>query len=113
MRGIGSAIASRPEVEAFAEAVDATVTPHGGRAGARVHDVASIGCMNDILPMFPTRNSDTSTTTHGFFDPQLESILGRGSFDATSYAHQYGHFLNDARWSASYAAAVSEAWGRL
>eukprot|EP00873_Tetraselmis_striata_P035144 jgi/Tetstr1/455408/TSEL_042240.t1 len=81
---------------------------------ATVRDDAIIGCMNDILPTFLTRNSDTNTSNPCLFHPRLESVraLGRGSFNATS-ARRYGHFLNDARGSASYAAAVREAWGRL
>eukprot|EP00873_Tetraselmis_striata_P006464 jgi/Tetstr1/426728/TSEL_001665.t1 len=69
--------------------------------------------MNDILPRFRTRNSDTNTPTPGFFDPQLDSVLGRGSFNATSSARRYDHFLNDAHGSDSYAAEMREAWGRL
>eukprot|EP00873_Tetraselmis_striata_P008543 jgi/Tetstr1/428807/TSEL_018794.t1 len=86
------------EVEAFAaEAVDATVLAAVERVqwvsldpstygNHRFHarDAAFIGCMNDILPRFLTRNSDTNTPILGFFDPQL-----------------------------GYAAAVREAWGRL
>eukprot|EP00873_Tetraselmis_striata_P014975 jgi/Tetstr1/435239/TSEL_024158.t1 len=106
------------EVEAFiAEAVDATVLTAvargaGIRRMATVCDAGFIGCMNDILPRFLPRNSDTNTPTHGVFDPPFESVLDRGSFDVTSSARQYDHF-NDARGSASYAAAVREAWGRL
>eukprot|EP00873_Tetraselmis_striata_P000584 jgi/Tetstr1/420848/TSEL_011921.t1 len=62
------------EVEAFAEAVDATVLAAVERLG---------------------------------------SVLGRGSFNATSSARQYDHFLNDAHGSDSYAAEMREAWGRL
>eukprot|EP00873_Tetraselmis_striata_P041413 jgi/Tetstr1/461677/TSEL_006777.t1 len=83
------------------------------RRMATVRDAAFIGCMNAILPKFLTRNSGTNTPTPGFFDPQLGSVLGRGSFNATSSARQYGHFLNDAHESDSYAAEMREAWGRL
>eukprot|EP00873_Tetraselmis_striata_P016258 jgi/Tetstr1/436522/TSEL_025348.t1 len=83
------------------------------RRMATARDAAFLGCVNDILPRFLTRNSDTNTPTPGFFDPQLESVLGRGSFNTTSSARRYDHFLNDARGSGSYAAAVREAWGRL
>mmetsp|Transcript_24324 Transcript_24324/g.62368 ORF Transcript_24324/g.62368 Transcript_24324/m.62368 type:complete len:467 (+) Transcript_24324:1409-2809(+) len=69
--------------------------------------------MNATLPRFLTRNSGTNTPTPGFFDPQLGSVLGRGSFNATSSARQYDHFLNDAHGSDSYAAEMREAWGRL
>eukprot|EP00873_Tetraselmis_striata_P034068 jgi/Tetstr1/454332/TSEL_041251.t1 len=62
------------EVEAFAEAVDATVLAALERLG---------------------------------------SGLGRGSFNATSSARRYDHFLNDAHGSDSYAAEMREAWGRL
>eukprot|EP00873_Tetraselmis_striata_P021757 jgi/Tetstr1/442021/TSEL_030202.t1 len=85
----------------------------GIRCMATIRDAAFTGCMNDILPMFLTGNSDTNTPTPSFFDPKLESVLGRGSFNATSSARQYDHFLNDPRGSTSYAAAVREAWGRL
>eukprot|EP00873_Tetraselmis_striata_P044953 jgi/Tetstr1/465217/TSEL_009923.t1 len=86
----------------------------GIRRMSTVRDAAFIGCMNDILPRFLTRNSDTNITTLiGFFDPQLGSVLSRGSFNATSSARRYDHFLNDARGSARYAAAVRETWGRL
>eukprot|EP00873_Tetraselmis_striata_P029642 jgi/Tetstr1/449906/TSEL_036961.t1 len=87
----------------------------GIRRMATVRDAAFIGCMNAILPKFLTRNSGTNyTPTRGFFDyPQLGSVLGRGSFNATSSARQYDHFLNDAHGSDSYAAEMREAWGRL
>eukprot|EP00873_Tetraselmis_striata_P004007 jgi/Tetstr1/424271/TSEL_014840.t1 len=85
----------------------------GIRRMATVRDAAFIGCMNAILPRFLTRNSGTNTPTHGFFDPPLGSVLGRGSFNATSSARQYDHFLNDAHGSDSYAAEMREAWGRL
>eukprot|EP00873_Tetraselmis_striata_P008568 jgi/Tetstr1/428832/TSEL_018819.t1 len=80
---------------------------------ATVRDAAFIGCMNAILPRFLTRNSGTNTPTLGFFDPQLGSVLGRGSFNANSSARQYDHFLNDAHGSDSYAVEMREAWGRL
>eukprot|EP00873_Tetraselmis_striata_P027736 jgi/Tetstr1/448000/TSEL_035302.t1 len=85
----------------------------GIRRMATVRDAAFIGCMNAILPRFLTRNSGTNTPTHGYFDPQLGSVLGRGSFNATSSARQYDHFLNDAHGSDSYAAEMREAWGCL
>eukprot|EP00873_Tetraselmis_striata_P039930 jgi/Tetstr1/460194/TSEL_005509.t1 len=85
----------------------------GIRRMATVRDAAFVGCMNAILPRFLTRNSGTNTPTHGFFDPQLGSVLGRGSFNANSSARQYDHFLNDAHGSDSYAAEMREAWGRL
>eukprot|EP00873_Tetraselmis_striata_P003728 jgi/Tetstr1/423992/TSEL_014603.t1 len=85
----------------------------GIRRMATVRDAAFIGCMNAILPRFLTRNSGTNTPTPGFFDPQLGSVLGRGSFNATSSARQYDHFLNVAHGSDSYAAEMREAWGRL
>eukprot|EP00873_Tetraselmis_striata_P000875 jgi/Tetstr1/421139/TSEL_012182.t1 len=54
------------------------------------------------------------STMGGFFDPQLGSVLGRGSFNATSSARRYDHYvLNDAHGSGNYAAAMREAWGRL
>eukprot|EP00873_Tetraselmis_striata_P018787 jgi/Tetstr1/439051/TSEL_027542.t1 len=81
----------------------------GIRRMATVRDAAFIGCMNAILPRFLTRNSGTSTPTPGFFDPQLGSVLGRGSFNATSSARQYDHFLNDAHGSDSYAAEMRKA----
>eukprot|EP00873_Tetraselmis_striata_P036946 jgi/Tetstr1/457210/TSEL_043858.t1 len=131
------------EVEAFAEAVDVTILAGGrtaevatlsedavARARNRLHlptrlkgagisrmatvrDATFIGFMNAILPRFLTRNSGTNTPTQGFFDPQPGSVLGRGSFNATSSARQYYHFLNDAHGSDSYAAEMREAWGRL
>eukprot|EP00873_Tetraselmis_striata_P011912 jgi/Tetstr1/432176/TSEL_021632.t1 len=85
----------------------------GIRCMATVRDAAFIGCMNAILPRFLTRNSGTNTPTPGFFDPQLGSVLGRGSFNANSSARQYEYFLNDAHGSDSYAAEMREAWGRL
>eukprot|EP00873_Tetraselmis_striata_P008327 jgi/Tetstr1/428591/TSEL_018584.t1 len=85
----------------------------GIRRMATVRDAAFMGCMNAILPRFLTRNSGTNTPTPGFFDPQLGSVLGRGSFNATSSARRYDHLLNDAHGSDSYAAEMREAWGRL
>eukprot|EP00873_Tetraselmis_striata_P003020 jgi/Tetstr1/423284/TSEL_013983.t1 len=43
----------------------------------------------------------------------LESVLGRGSFNATSSSRQYDHFINNSRGLASYATAVCEAWRRF
>eukprot|EP00873_Tetraselmis_striata_P015826 jgi/Tetstr1/436090/TSEL_002683.t1 len=67
--------------------------------------------------------TDTNPVVTGFLaellhdpDPmaaELGSVLGRGSFNATSSARQYDHFLNDAHGSDSYAAEMREAWGRL
>eukprot|EP00873_Tetraselmis_striata_P019799 jgi/Tetstr1/440063/TSEL_028422.t1 len=91
------------EVEAFAEAVDATIL-------AAVERVLGVSFDPST---FLTRNSGTNTPTPGFFDPQLGSVLGRGSFNANSSARQYDHFLNDAHGSDSYAAEMREAWGRL
>eukprot|EP00873_Tetraselmis_striata_P001303 jgi/Tetstr1/421567/TSEL_012511.t1 len=85
----------------------------GIRRMATVRDAAFTGCMNAILPRCLTRNSGTNTPTPGFFDPQLGSVLGRGSFNATSSARQYDHFLNDAHRSDSYAAEMREAWDHL
>eukprot|EP00873_Tetraselmis_striata_P016944 jgi/Tetstr1/437208/TSEL_025939.t1 len=85
----------------------------GIRRMATVRDAAFISRMNAILLRSLTRNSGTNTPTLGFFDPQLGSVLGRGSFNATSSARQYDHFLNDAHGSDSYAAEMREAWGRL
>eukprot|EP00873_Tetraselmis_striata_P020418 jgi/Tetstr1/440682/TSEL_028990.t1 len=73
---------------------------------ATVRDAAFIGCMNDILPRLLMKNSDTNTPTLGSFDPQLESVIGRGSCNnATSCARRYDIFFNDSRGSAGYAAA--------
>eukprot|EP00873_Tetraselmis_striata_P019122 jgi/Tetstr1/439386/TSEL_027821.t1 len=45
------------------------------RRMATVRDAAFIGYMHDILPrVLITRNSDTNTPTHGFFDLHLESL---------------------------------------
>eukprot|EP00873_Tetraselmis_striata_P012766 jgi/Tetstr1/433030/TSEL_022367.t1 len=86
----------------------------GIRRMATVRDAAFIGCMNaSILPRFLTRNSGINTPTARFFDPQLGSVLGRGSVNATSSARRYDHFLNDAHGSDSYAAEMREALGRL
>eukprot|EP00873_Tetraselmis_striata_P000478 jgi/Tetstr1/420742/TSEL_011819.t1 len=83
------------------------------RRMATVRDAAFLGSINDVLSRFLTRNFDTNTLTPSFFDSPLESILGRGSFNATSSARRYDHFLNDAHMSGRYAAAVREAWSRL
>eukprot|EP00873_Tetraselmis_striata_P013179 jgi/Tetstr1/433443/TSEL_022717.t1 len=86
----------------------------GIRRMAIVRDAAFIGCMNAILPRFLTRRSGTANTpTPGFFDPQLGSVLGRGSFNATSPARRYDHFLNNAHGLDSYATEMREAWCRL
>eukprot|EP00873_Tetraselmis_striata_P005712 jgi/Tetstr1/425976/TSEL_016326.t1 len=98
------------EVEAFAEGVDATIL-------AAVERVLGVS--------FDPSTYDTATNpvVTGFLaellhdpDPmavELGSVLGRGSFNATSSARQYDHFLNDAHGSDSYAAEMREAWGRL
>eukprot|EP00873_Tetraselmis_striata_P004202 jgi/Tetstr1/424466/TSEL_014995.t1 len=113
----GKAEELREEVDASMSKLAPIYQAHPSGAGIRrmatVRDAAFIGCMNAILPRFLTRNSATNTPTPGFFDPMLGSVLGRGSFNATSSACRYDHFLNDARGSGSYAAAMREAWGRL
>eukprot|EP00873_Tetraselmis_striata_P046216 jgi/Tetstr1/466480/TSEL_010987.t1 len=138
------------EVEAFAEAVDATILAAVERVLGVSFDPSTYGTvtnpvvtdflaelLHDPDPMAAevatlsedavamalsrlhlptrslTRNSGTNTPTPGFFDPQLGSVLRRGSFNATSSARQYDHFLNDAHGSDSYAAEMREAWGRL
>eukprot|EP00873_Tetraselmis_striata_P012856 jgi/Tetstr1/433120/TSEL_022452.t1 len=85
----------------------------GIRRMATVRDAAFMGCMNAILPRSLTWKSGTNIPTPGLFDPQLGSVLGRGSFNATSSARQYDHYLNDAHGSDSYAAEMRKAWGRL
>eukprot|EP00873_Tetraselmis_striata_P005734 jgi/Tetstr1/425998/TSEL_016346.t1 len=73
------------EVEAFAEAVDATIL-------AAVERVLGVS-----------------------FDPSTSGpyLAEAASINATSSARQYDHFLNDAHGSDSYAAEMHEAWGRL
>eukprot|EP00873_Tetraselmis_striata_P027484 jgi/Tetstr1/447748/TSEL_035081.t1 len=75
----------------FAEAVDATVLVAVERVLGVSYDPSMYG-------------TDTNP---------LGSVLDRGSFNAPSSARRYDHFRNDARGSASYAAAVHEAWARL
>jgi len=71
--------------------------------------IVCIVCRNDTLPRFLTRNSTTPTPDYGLFDPQLEAVLGRGTFNAFSSARPYDPFPNDARGSASNAAAMRKA----
>eukprot|EP00873_Tetraselmis_striata_P042402 jgi/Tetstr1/462666/TSEL_000694.t1 len=116
------------EVEAFAEAVDVTILAAVQRVLGVSFDPSTYGTDTnpvvtdflgellhdpDPMPAEVLDNSGTNTPTPGFFDPQLGSVLGRGSFNATSSARQYDHFLNDAHGSDSYAAEMREAWGRL
>eukprot|EP00873_Tetraselmis_striata_P029962 jgi/Tetstr1/450226/TSEL_037264.t1 len=104
------AIADAAEVEAFAEAVDTTM----------------LAAVERVLGVFDpsTYGTDTNPVVTDFLaellhdpDPmaaELGSVLGRGSFNATSSARQYDHFiLNDAHGSESYAAEMREAWGCL
>eukprot|EP00873_Tetraselmis_striata_P022962 jgi/Tetstr1/443226/TSEL_031264.t1 len=59
----------------------------GIRRMAIVRDTAFVGCMNAIPPSFLTKNSGTNNPSSlGFLDPQLGSVLGQGSFNATSSA---------------------------
>eukprot|EP00873_Tetraselmis_striata_P000495 jgi/Tetstr1/420759/TSEL_011836.t1 len=44
--------------------------------------------------------------------PRPRQPLKTRSFNVPSSARQYDHFLNEARGSASYSAAVRETWGR-
>eukprot|EP00873_Tetraselmis_striata_P009958 jgi/Tetstr1/430222/TSEL_020051.t1 len=79
--------------------------------------------LSKLLSAKPSRRTDTNPVVTDFVaellhdpDPvaaELGSVLGRGSFNATSSARQYDHFLNDAHGSDSYAAEMREAWGRL
>eukprot|EP00873_Tetraselmis_striata_P027653 jgi/Tetstr1/447917/TSEL_035225.t1 len=98
------------EVEAFAEAVDATVLAAVERVLGVSFDPSTYG--TDSNPVV------TDFLSELLHDPdpmaaELGSVLGRGSFNATSSARQYDHFLNDAHGSDSYAAEMCEAWGRL
>eukprot|EP00873_Tetraselmis_striata_P017269 jgi/Tetstr1/437533/TSEL_026205.t1 len=98
------------EVKAFAEAVDATVLTAVERLLGVSFDPSTYGSdTNPVVANF------LAELLHDDHDPMaiLESVLGRGNFNATSPARRYDHFLNDARGPASYAAAVREVWGRL
>eukprot|EP00873_Tetraselmis_striata_P007198 jgi/Tetstr1/427462/TSEL_001761.t1 len=97
-------------VEAFAEAVDATVLAAVERVLGVSFDPSTYGTVTN-----PVVTDFLAELLH---DPdpmaaELGSVLGRGSFNATSSARPYDHFLNDAHVSDSYAAAMREAWGRL
>eukprot|EP00873_Tetraselmis_striata_P008172 jgi/Tetstr1/428436/TSEL_018450.t1 len=98
------------EVEAFAEAVDATILAAVERVLWVSFDPSTYG--TDTNPVV------TDFLAELLHDPdpmaaELGSVLGRGSFNANSSARQYDHFLNDAHGSDSYAAEMREAWGRL
>eukprot|EP00873_Tetraselmis_striata_P044538 jgi/Tetstr1/464802/TSEL_009541.t1 len=98
------------EVEAFAEAVDATV-------------LAAVERVLGVSFDHPTYGTDTNPVVTDFVvellhdpDPmaaEFGSVLGRGSFNATSSARRDDHFLNYGHGSDSYAAEMREAWGRL
>eukprot|EP00873_Tetraselmis_striata_P039881 jgi/Tetstr1/460145/TSEL_005461.t1 len=97
------------EVEAFAEAVDATVLAAVERVLGVSFDPSTYG--TDTNPVV------TDFLAKLLHDPdpmaaELGSVLARGSFNATS-SRRYDHFLNDAHGSDSYAAEMREAWGRL
>eukprot|EP00873_Tetraselmis_striata_P007676 jgi/Tetstr1/427940/TSEL_018015.t1 len=98
------------EVEAFAEAVDATVLAEVERVLGVSFDPSTYG--TDTNPVV------TDFLAELLHDPnpmaaELGSVLGGGSFNATSSARRYDHFLNDAHGSDSYAAEMREAWGSL
>eukprot|EP00873_Tetraselmis_striata_P020665 jgi/Tetstr1/440929/TSEL_029198.t1 len=107
------------EVEAFAEAVDAG--PHGGRAEAATLSEDSVvmarNCRNKL--QLPTRVLKCTgirrmaTVPDAAFIGLSPYLAEARSFNATSSACQYDHFLSDARVSASYTAAVREPWQRL
>eukprot|EP00873_Tetraselmis_striata_P025529 jgi/Tetstr1/445793/TSEL_033439.t1 len=121
------------EVEAFAEAaVDATVLTAIERVSGAFLDPSTYGfgtttVVADFLAEFLHDPDPINGSRGGYFDRgcsghgaqhalaphSIESVLGRCSFNAASSARRYDHFLNDARGSASCAAAVREAWGRL
>eukprot|EP00873_Tetraselmis_striata_P015979 jgi/Tetstr1/436243/TSEL_025086.t1 len=94
------------EVEAFAEAVDATVLAAVERVLGVFFDPSAYG--TDTNPVV------TDFLAELLHDPdpmaaELGSVLGRGSFNATSSARRYDHFLNDTHGSDSYAAEMREA----
>eukprot|EP00873_Tetraselmis_striata_P018841 jgi/Tetstr1/439105/TSEL_002970.t1 len=85
----------------------------GIRRMATVPDAAFLGCMNAILPR-AAGGAGGEGSCVVVEQRATQSVLGRGSFNATSSARQYDHFLsNDAHGSDSYAAEMREAWGRL
>eukprot|EP00873_Tetraselmis_striata_P006072 jgi/Tetstr1/426336/TSEL_016649.t1 len=80
------------EVEAFAEAVDATIL-------AAVERVLGVS--------FDPSTCGTDT------NPVVTDFLAELLHDPDPMAAEYDHFLNDAHGSDSYAAEMREAWGRL
>eukprot|EP00873_Tetraselmis_striata_P046317 jgi/Tetstr1/466581/TSEL_000989.t1 len=96
------------EMEGFAVAVDATVLAAVGRVLGVSFDPSTYGTgTNPVV---------TDFLAELLHDPdpmaaELGSVLGRGSFNATSSARRFDHFLNDAHGSDSYAAEMREAWG--
>eukprot|EP00873_Tetraselmis_striata_P007028 jgi/Tetstr1/427292/TSEL_017461.t1 len=97
-------------LEAFAEAVDATILAAVERVLGVSFDPSTYGTATNPVV--------TDFLAEFLHDPdpmaaELGSVLGRGSFNATSSARQYDYFLNDAHGSDSYAAEMREAWGRL
>eukprot|EP00873_Tetraselmis_striata_P034566 jgi/Tetstr1/454830/TSEL_041710.t1 len=105
------------EVEAFAEAVDATVLGAVERVQGVSFDSSTYGTDTDpVVTNFLAEllhDPDPMAAEVATFASELGSVLGRGSFNATSSACRYDHFLNDAHGSDSYAAEMREAWGRL
>eukprot|EP00873_Tetraselmis_striata_P034120 jgi/Tetstr1/454384/TSEL_041291.t1 len=120
------------EVEAFAEAVDTTILAAVERVLGVSFDPSTYGTdtnpvvtdflaelLHDPDPMHGSGGGYSERGCSGQGAQQaspphsLGSVLGRGSFNATSSARQYDYFLNDAHGSDSYVAEMREAWGRL
>eukprot|EP00873_Tetraselmis_striata_P021041 jgi/Tetstr1/441305/TSEL_029556.t1 len=103
------------EVDAFAEAVDATVLAAVERVLGVSFDPSTYGTdTNPVVADFLTELLHDPARPHGSRGGYFErGCSGQGAFNATSSARRYDHFLNDARGYASYAAAVREAWDRL
>eukprot|EP00873_Tetraselmis_striata_P029335 jgi/Tetstr1/449599/TSEL_036686.t1 len=89
---LGKAEELREEVEAFAEAVDATILAAVERVLGVSFDPSTYG-------------TDTN--------PVVTDFLAELLHDPDPMAAEYDHFLNDAHGSDSYAAEMREAWGRL
>ena len=82
----------------------------GLRRATAIIDAAFVGAVNDSVPRFLAVATSAGRSKPGFFDTQLTTVLGRGSFNPSPHAHRYQSLLEK---DPVYATELTGAWERM